>query len=109
MVIPTFVRQALEERPITVYGTGQQSRSFLHIDDALNAITMLMDAPEAVGDVFNVGNEQEITINELAERVRDRLGFKCALGGLDSPRHVLGDEFSTADFRVLRGKCSDIG
>ena len=74
MVVPTFVTQALAGDPITVYGTGGQRRSFCHIDDTVRAVLGLLDAPDAVGQVFNIGNENEITIMELAELVKDRVG-----------------------------------
>ena len=74
MVVPTFVTQALAGEPITVYGTGDQQRSFCHVEDSVRAVMGLLDAPDAVGRVFNIGNEQEMTIMELAELVRDRVG-----------------------------------
>ena len=73
MVMPTFVRQALVGDPITVYGSGDQRRSFCHVDDSVRAVLGLLDAPGAVGEAFNIGNENEITIKELAERVKDRV------------------------------------
>ena len=73
MVLPTFVTQALAGEPITVYGTGAQQRSFCHIDDTVRAVMGLLDDPGALGEAFNIGNENEITIMNLAERVRDRV------------------------------------
>jgi UDP-glucose 4-epimerase len=70
MVIPTFVQQALSGRPITVFGDGSQSRSFTHVEDVVGALVALMQEPRAVGDVFNIGNGAEITILELAERIK---------------------------------------
>ncbi len=70
MVIPNFVRQALAGQPITVHGDGTQTRSFCHVRDVVGALLRLMDEPRAVGEVFNVGNSQEISIMALAERVR---------------------------------------
>jgi UDP-glucose 4-epimerase len=70
MVIPTFVRQALSGQPITVFGDGTQSRSFTYVGDVVRAMVALIDEPRAVGDVFNIGNGREITITELAERIR---------------------------------------
>ena len=70
MVIPNFVRQALAGQPITVHGDGSQTRSFCHVRDVVGALLRLMDEPRAVGEVFNVGNSQEISIMALAERVR---------------------------------------
>ncbi len=74
MVVPTFVTQALAGDPITVYGTGDQRRSFCHVDDSVRAVLGLLDAPGAVGQAFNIGNENEITIMALAERVKARVG-----------------------------------
>ncbi len=70
MVIPTFVRQALAGRPITVFGTGQQSRSFTYVADAVRALEALVCEPRSVGEVFNIGNGEEITILELAQKVK---------------------------------------
>src|SRR6476659_8269988 len=70
MVIPNFVRQALAGQPITVHGDGSQTRSFCHVRDVVGALVRLMNEPRAVGEVFNVGNSQEISIMALAERVR---------------------------------------
>lgn len=74
MVIPRFVTQALANEPITVYGDGSQSRCFTHVADAVRALTSLMHADKAVGHVFNIGNDQEITILDLAECVREAAG-----------------------------------
>lgn len=69
MVIPRFVCQALKGEPITVYGTGKQTRCFLHVKDAVNALISLMEHPKAVGDVFNIGSQEEVTIENLAKKV----------------------------------------
>jgi UDP-glucose 4-epimerase len=71
MVIPTFVRQALAGHPITVFGDGSQSRSFTYVGDVVRAMLGLIDEPRAVGQVFNIGNGQEITIGDLAVRIKD--------------------------------------
>ena len=70
MVVPTFVRQALRGHPITVYGDGTQSRSFTHVSDTVEALIQLAQHPDAVGEVLNVGNNEEITIEELARLVK---------------------------------------
>jgi len=70
MVIPTFVRQALAGRPITVYGSGKQTRCFCFVGDVIGALMKLMDDPKAVGEVFNVGSNQEISIMDLAKKVK---------------------------------------
>ncbi|MEA2466485.1 MAG: UDP-glucose 4-epimerase [Thermoleophilaceae bacterium] len=70
MVVPTFVRQALAEQAITVYGDGTQRRCFCHVDDVVRALMGIMEREEAYGEVYNVGSTNEITIRDLAERVR---------------------------------------
>jgi UDP-glucose 4-epimerase len=76
MVVPTFVRQALDGEPITVYGDGTQRRCFCHVADTVEAICKLMLAPEAVGGIFNIGVEEEITMLELAEQIKARTGSR---------------------------------
>jgi UDP-glucose 4-epimerase len=74
MVLPNFVQSALLGKPISVYGDGNQSRSFTHVFDVVDALVRLMAEPKAEGDVFNVGNDHEITIKELAVRVKEMTG-----------------------------------
>ena len=75
MVIPNFVKQALLGHPITVYGDGTQTRCFTFIDDAVGQLIALSQEPNAVGEVFNIGNDrEEVTIHELARRVKARTG-----------------------------------
>ena len=74
MVIPTFVKQALAGRPITVYGDGKQSRCFGYVGDVVGALIGLMENDDAVGQVFNIGSNQEITILDLARRVKELTG-----------------------------------
>lgn len=74
MVIPNFVRQALEGKPITVFGDGTQSRCFTWVGDAVSAVIDLMQHPAAVGQVFNVGSEQEISIVDLAHTIKRMTG-----------------------------------
>ncbi|MFQ5680594.1 MAG: NAD-dependent epimerase/dehydratase family protein [Candidatus Omnitrophota bacterium] len=69
MVIPRFVSQALADKDITVYGDGGQSRCFLHVGDTVNALIKLMGNSAAVGEVFNIGSQQEVTIKDLAQRI----------------------------------------
>lgn len=70
MVIPTFVKQALAGRPITVYGDGKQTRCFGYVGDVVGALIKLMDHAGAVGQVFNIGSTEEISIIHLAEKVK---------------------------------------
>ncbi|MBZ0294645.1 MAG: GDP-mannose 4,6-dehydratase [Anaerolineae bacterium] len=72
MVVPRFVQAALAGKPIEVYGDGQQQRCFANVFDVVQAITALAETPDAVGEVFNIGSDEEVTIYELAERVRQR-------------------------------------
>lgn len=72
MVLPNFVRQALESSPITVYGTGQQSRCFCDVRDAVEALLRLADNDKSIGEVVNIGNDSEITIEGLAQLVKEQ-------------------------------------
>ena len=74
MVVPRFVEAALHGTALAIYGTGNQSRCFCHVADAVAAVLALIDGEAAIGQVFNVGNDQEITINELAKKVVHSLG-----------------------------------
>lgn len=69
MVLPRFVKQALDNQPLTVYGSGKQTRCFLHVKDAVEAMLKLMQCPQATGCVFNVGSQEEISIENLAKRI----------------------------------------
>jgi nucleoside-diphosphate-sugar epimerase len=71
MVLPTFVQSALLGKPITVFGDGTQSRSFTYVSDVVEALIKLMDEPAAEGDIFNIGNDSEVTINVLAQTVKE--------------------------------------
>lgn len=72
MVLPTFVRQALAGEPITVYGDGSQARSFCYVSDVVGAMMVLMEHPEAAGEIFNIGNDEEVRIRNLAELVKKK-------------------------------------
>jgi UDP-glucose 4-epimerase len=71
MVIPRFVGQALEDQPLTVYGDGRQRRCFCHVADVVRALADLMDRDDVYGEVFNVGSDEEVSILDLAHRVRE--------------------------------------
>ena len=79
MVIPTLVKQALAGRPLTVYGDGKQTRCFGYVGDIVDALVKLMDREEAVGQVFNIGSNEEVSIASLAERIRDLTGSKSEI------------------------------
>jgi UDP-glucose 4-epimerase len=74
MVLPTFAAQALAGEPITVFGTGEQSRCFGHVQDAVEALLRLLNTPTAVGGVFNVGSDEEVTIHQVAQLIREATG-----------------------------------
>ncbi len=74
MVIPTFVRQALANQPITVFGDGTQSRSFTYVGDVVSGVLALVKTPKAVGEVFNIGNGQEISMRALADQIKSMTG-----------------------------------
>jgi len=101
MVLPNFVRQALAGEDITVYGDGTQSRCFGHVQDAVKATIALMDHPDAVGDVFNVGTSEEVTILELAEKV------KAAAGSSSDIRLIPYDEAYTEGFQDMPRRVPD--
>ena len=74
MVVPTFIKQALTGRPITIHGDGTQSRCFTDVSDVVAALVALMDHPVAVGEVFNIGSSEEVLIEALAQRVKTLTG-----------------------------------
>jgi UDP-glucose 4-epimerase len=74
MVLPRFVTAALKNEPLQVYGSGEQIRCFCHVDDAVRALILIMDSGEAVGQVFNVGNNEQISIMDLAKKVIEVTG-----------------------------------
>ena len=74
MVIPRFVGQALANEPLTVYCDGTARRCFTHVSDSVRALVALMESPRTVGQVFNIGNDEEVSILDLAERIRSMVG-----------------------------------
>jgi len=102
MVIPNFVEQVLAGKPITVFGDGTQSRSFTHVADVVGALIKLVNEPKAIGQVINLGNVQEITISQLAERVR-------ALSGSKSPITLIPyDEAYESGFEDMPRRVPDL-
>jgi len=102
MVLPNFVQSALLGKPITVYGDGDQTRSFTHVWDVVEAITGLMSEPRAEGDVFNVGNDKEVTINELAQKVKEMTGTRSPI------EHVPYEKAYGPGFEDMRRRCPNI-
>jgi UDP-glucose 4-epimerase len=102
MVLPTFVRQALAGQPITVFGDGTQSRSFTYVADVVDALVKLAQEPRAIGEVFNVGNTEEVSIRELADRVK-------RIAGSSSPVQLIPyDEAYEAGFEDMPRRVPDI-
>lgn len=99
MVIPRFVRQARDDRPITVHGDGSQQRCFCHVADTVRALIGLIDCPAAVGEVINIGSQEEVSIEELALRVAAQAGSTAGLEHI-SHREVYGEGFEDIDRRV---------
>jgi len=79
MVVPRFVSAALKNEPLSVYGSGDQIRCFCHVTDAVKALLLVMDSDKAVGQVFNVGNNSQISIMELAKKVIEITGSKSSI------------------------------
>lgn len=102
MVVPRFVRQALRGEPITVYGDGNQSRCFCHVQDAVRAVVALLDQPEkSSGQIYNIGSSQEVTINELAEAVISQAGSSSTI------QHIPYGEAYAPGFEDLRRRVPD--
>jgi UDP-glucose 4-epimerase len=102
MVLPTFVRQAMGGHPITVFGDGRQSRSFTYVGDVVGALIALALEPKAVGEVFNIGNTGEVTIRELAERVKTLTGSDSLI------QYVPYDQAYEAGFEDMPRRVPDI-
>ncbi len=102
MVIPRFVQQALAGGPITIYGDGKQSRCFGYVGDVVGALVRLTREPRAYGQVFNVGNDREISIEELARLVRDRANPRAAI------EYVPYDKAYEAGFEDMRRRVPDL-
>ena len=79
MVVPRFIEAALKNEPVSIYGSGEQIRCFCHISDVIRALLLVIDSDQAVGEVFNIGNNQQSSINQLADRVISLLGSKSKI------------------------------
>jgi UDP-glucose 4-epimerase len=102
MVIPTLVRQALGGEDITVFGTGEQRRCFSHVSDTVAAVVALLDHPDSPGDPFNIGALNEASINQLAERIVERVGASSRI------RHVPYDVAYEEGFEDMERRVPDI-
>lgn len=102
MVVPRFVRQALSGEPITVYGDGCQTRCFCHVADVVGALVRLLHTPEACGEIFNVGTDREISMNDLALLVRRTTGSRCEI------RHISYGEAYGPGFEDMERRVPDL-
>lgn len=102
MVLPTFVRQALLRHPITVYGDGSQSRCFTHVEDVVGALIQLAQHPDAIGQVFNIGNNEPITIDELAQLVKRMTNSSSEI------RHIPYEEAYEEGFEDMPRRVPDL-
>lgn len=98
MVVPSFVQQAVRNAPLTIYGEGNQTRSFCDVRDTVVALDRLAGCPEAWGEVVNVGNDQEISIRGLAERIVQRARSASPLHFI-SYKDAYGEEFEDVTHR----------
>jgi len=103
MVLPTFARQALSGSPLTVFGDGRQSRCFCDVRDVVAALTAVMEHPDAPGRVFNIGSREEVSIEELAVRVKALAGSRSAIV------HVPYEQAWDEQFEDMRRRVPDLG
>jgi UDP-glucose 4-epimerase len=103
MVLPNFVQSALLGKPITVYGDGTQTRSFAHVSDVIGALIKLMDDPRAEGDVFNVGNDEEVSIKGLALKVKEMTNSPSEI------EYIPYEKAYGPGFEDMERRCPNIG
>jgi UDP-glucose 4-epimerase len=101
MVVPRFIKMALTNEPITIYGDGQQSRCFCNVADTVRAIINLSENPDALGEVFNVGSTEEVTIEQLAIRIKELTGSQSEI------TYIPYDEAYEAGFEDMRRRIPD--
>ena len=102
MVLPNFVQSALLGKMISVYGDGNQTRSFCHVRDVVGALIKLMNEPVAEGDIFNIGNDREVTINELAQKVKEMTGSHSEI------EHISYEKAYGPGFEDMQRRCPNI-
>jgi len=102
MVLPRMVEQCLNDQPVTVYGDGSQTRCFTHVSDITKAMAEIVEVPEADGQVFNLGNDDEITINDLADLIIDSLNSSSTV------THVSFESVYGSDFQDIPRRVPDI-
>ena len=102
MVLPTFVQQALAGAPITVFGTGEQSRCFGHVGDIIRGLTACVASDKTVGEVFNLGNVEEVSMNTLAERIIAATGSKSVI------QHIAYEDAYAPGFEDMERRVPDV-
>jgi UDP-glucose 4-epimerase len=102
MVLPRFVKSALQDEPIIIYGDGKQSRVFCHVNDAVKAILMIVNSSESIGEVYNVGGVGEVSILDLAQKIKSVLNSESRIIYLP-----YGDAYPTG-FEDMRRRVPDI-
>jgi UDP-glucose 4-epimerase len=102
MVIPRFVGQALRNEPITVFGDGTQTRNFTYVEDVVRGVIGLIDEPRAIGEIFNIGGDGEISMNDLAERIKGIARSSSQI------RHVPYSEAYEEGFEDMERRVPDI-
>ncbi|MFC1736317.1 GDP-mannose 4,6-dehydratase [Candidatus Hydrogenedentota bacterium] len=102
MVLPRFIESALKDKPLVVYGDGKQSRCFCHVGDVVGGLIGLLECPDAVGNIFNVGNDREISIEGLAKKVIELTGSSSTIS------YVPYEEAYGPGFEDMRRRAPDI-
>jgi len=102
MVLPRFVKQALKNEPLTVYGDGNQTRTFTYVGDVVTALRKIMEQDKAVGQIFNIGGTREISILELAKLVVQVTGSKSKI------EMIPYDQAYTTDFEDMQRRVPSI-
>jgi UDP-glucose 4-epimerase len=102
MVLPRFVSSALKNKPLNVYGDGEQIRCFCHIRDTIRALLLVMDSDKSIGQVFNIGNDEQVTIRDLARRVIEITASKSSI------INIPYEEAYVAGFEDMRNRVPDI-
>jgi UDP-glucose 4-epimerase len=102
MVVPRFVSAALKNEPLTVYGSGSQSRCFCHVKDAVSGLLAVIDSTATLGEAFNIGNDEEITIEALAHEVIQLTGSKSSI------KKVLYEQAYAPGFEDMQRRIPDI-
>jgi UDP-glucose 4-epimerase len=102
MVLPTFVQQALAGEPLTVFGTGEQSRCFTYVGDIIRGLTLCIASDKTVGEVFNLGNTEEVSMNTLADRIIAATGSKSEI------QHISYEDAYAPGFEDMERRVPDI-